>query len=157
MTRPAAVPDPQAAPLRYPPTARSLPIALLRAREAVMGPIRVMLADAGVTEAQWRVLRVLDESGPMAPSAVARAACLQPPSATRIIQTLVEKGMAARLPDGQDRRRQLVSLLPPGRAVILANLAESRRIAAEVERRLGTERHALLLDLLATLDALNEG
>jgi hypothetical protein len=33
---------------RFPPTGRSLPIALLRAREKVMGPIRLMLADAGV-------------------------------------------------------------------------------------------------------------
>ena len=38
-------------------TTRSLPIALLRARERVMQPIRSILAKAEVTEAQWRVLR----------------------------------------------------------------------------------------------------
>ena len=36
-----------------------LPIALMRAREQVMAPIRNMLADSGITEQQWRVLRVL--------------------------------------------------------------------------------------------------
>lgn len=146
---------PTAEGLRYPPTARSLPIALMRARERVMVPIRVMLADAGVTEAQWRVLRVLDESGPMTLSAIAEAACLQAPSTTRIIQTLVEKGMVARLQDSGDRRRQMVSLLPDGRAVILTHLTESRRIAQEVERRLGPERHAQLLDLLDALTSLD--
>ncbi len=42
-------------------TNRSLPIALLRARETVMGPIRDMLATSGVNEQKWRVLRVLQE------------------------------------------------------------------------------------------------
>ena len=46
-----------------PATSRSLPIALLRAREAVMGNFRPMLADFDVTEQQWRVMRVLSEAG----------------------------------------------------------------------------------------------
>ena len=50
-----------ATPLRR--TNRSLPIALLRARETVMGPVREMLAGTPVNEQKWRVLRVLDESG----------------------------------------------------------------------------------------------
>ena len=44
-------------PLRR--TGRSLPIALLRARETVMGPIRDMLTTSGVNEQKWRVLRVV--------------------------------------------------------------------------------------------------
>lgn len=154
---PAEAPDAAPAAEALPPTARSLPIALLRAREKVMGQIRVMLAGAGVTEAQWRVLRVLDESGPMTLSGVAGAACLQAPSATRIIQALVGKGMVARLQDAGDRRRQVVSLRPAGRAVIRANVAQSRRIAQEVERRLGAARHAALLDLLEALERLDLG
>ncbi|WP_457772918.1 hypothetical protein [Phycobium rhodophyticola] len=46
-----------------PETTRSLPIAMLRARETMMAPIRHMLQKAGVTEQQWRVLRVLAERG----------------------------------------------------------------------------------------------
>ncbi len=37
----------------------SLPMALLRAREAVMRRFRPGLRDHGVTEQQWRVLRAL--------------------------------------------------------------------------------------------------
>ncbi|MGO7998126.1 hypothetical protein ACC734_37775, partial [Rhizobium ruizarguesonis] len=44
-------------------TRRSLPIALLRAREAVMGHFRPMLALHDVTEQQWRVIRILAEAG----------------------------------------------------------------------------------------------
>ena len=43
-------------------TDRSLPIALLRAREAVMEPVRDMLAASGLSEQKWRVLRVVDEA-----------------------------------------------------------------------------------------------
>ncbi len=42
-------------------TDRSLPIALLRAREAVMAPIRDMLADAGVTARTQRFVPTQSE------------------------------------------------------------------------------------------------
>ena len=48
-----------------PSTGRSLPIALIRARVGVMSPIRDMLSETGITEQQWRVLRVLAEFGRM--------------------------------------------------------------------------------------------
>ena len=43
----------------------TLPTALLRARETIMSPIRVMLAESDVNEQEWRVLRVLEEAGPV--------------------------------------------------------------------------------------------
>ena len=42
-------------------TRRSLPMALLRARETVMARFRPMLAENDINEQQWRVLRVLDQ------------------------------------------------------------------------------------------------
>ena len=49
------------------PTDRSLPIALLRAREKVMEPVREILAHSNISEQKWRVLRVVDEAGPVEP------------------------------------------------------------------------------------------
>jgi homoprotocatechuate degradation regulator HpaR len=143
------------ADLRYPPTGRSLPIALLRARERVMGPIREMLADAEVTEQQWRVLRVLDEYGPLPISAVGDLACLQPSSLSRIVQTLVEKGLVQRLRDEADRRRQTISPTAAGAAIIYANIEESRRITTAFEERLGRDKHRQLLDLLDELNRVD--
>jgi homoprotocatechuate degradation regulator HpaR len=96
--------------LTAPLTNRSLPIALLRAREKVMGPIRAMLSDVGVTEQQWRVLRVLDERGPLDPTEIADRSVLLLPSLTRILQTLVAKGLVSRSPHPTDRRKQVVSI-----------------------------------------------
>ena len=139
-----------------PLTSRSLPIALLRAREKVMGPIRGVLADAGVTEQQWRVLRVLKEEGPQEPTQIAERACLLLPSLTRILKKLEDKGLIARRPDLKDRRRQIIEISNGGRAIIRANLAAILEQAAHTRKLLGAKRHEMLLDLLAELHELDE-
>ena len=135
-----------------PPTDRSLPIALLRARERVMGPIREMLSDVDITEQQWRVLRVLAESGPMEPTRIAEEACLLLPSLTRILQKLDEKGLIAREPDETDRRKQVVQITPKGEQLIEENLATSVKLMQQVRNRMGPDRFEQLLDLLNELD-----
>lgn len=137
-----------------PQTNRSLPIALLRAREKVMGPIRTMLSDVGVTEQQWRVLRVLDERGPLDPTEIADRSVLLLPSLTRILQTLVAKGLVTRAPHKTDRRKQVVTITDAGRQLIAENMQESQRLTAWLRDRFGAEKLDQLLDLLNELDAL---
>ncbi|WP_319824747.1 homoprotocatechuate degradation operon regulator HpaR [Thalassovita sp.] len=137
-----------------PETNRSLPIALLRAREKVMGPIRTMLTDVGVTEQQWRVLRVLNERGTLDPTEIAERSCLLLPSLTRILQTLESKAYITRAPHPTDRRKQLVTITGAGRQLILDNLQESRRLNAWLKESFGVEKLNALLDLLNELDAL---
>lgn len=142
------IPLPRRALLR---TDRSLPIALLRAREAVMAPIREMLADAGVTEQQWRVLRVLEESGPLDSARAAEMSSLLAPSLSRIVQTLTAKGLVLRTSPESDRRRQMLEISLDGSALLARYRDEALRLARRNEERLGTERLELLLDLLAEL------
>ena len=121
-----------------------------------MWPIRGMLADAGVTEQQWRVLRVLDEDGPMDPTSIAERAVLLLPSLTRILQKLEDKQFVTRERDEADRRRQIIRVTEAGRHVIDANMETSRQILADLKERLGEERHDVLIDLLNDLTALDE-
>ncbi|WP_171234691.1 homoprotocatechuate degradation operon regulator HpaR [Ruegeria sp. HKCCA6837] len=137
-----------------PLTSRSLPIALLRAREKVMGPIRAMLADAGVTEQQWRVLRVLNEEGPLEPTHIADRACLLLPSLTRILQKLEQSGLISRRSHPADRRRQIIEITTNGTQIIRANLPVSIAQAERIRSQLGPEKHELLLDLLNDLKNL---
>lgn len=137
-----------------PETNRSLPIALLRAREKVMGPIRAMLADVGVTEQQWRVLRVLAERGTLDATEIADRSCLLMPSLTRILQTLTAKGLISRAPHPTDKRRQLVTITAQGRQLIADNLQESQRLNAWLRESFGEAKLNALLDLLNELDAL---
>ncbi|MDJ0626992.1 MAG: homoprotocatechuate degradation operon regulator HpaR [Rhodobacter sp.] len=134
-------------------TSRSLPIALLRARERVMGPIRPMLNQAGVTEQQWRVLRVLDESGPSDVTEIGRQACLLMPSLTRMLQVMERKGLTIRGNHPDDRRKTLIEITAAGHRLIADNLEETNRIFVELEAKFGTERIETLLDLLNELTA----
>lgn len=136
-------------PLRK--TTRSLPIALLRARETVMGPVREMLATSGVNEQKWRVLRVLDEGGALDQSLLAERAVLQLPSLTRILQAMQDQGLVTRAPDPADRRRSIVTITPAGRAVIDTHADASAALFARLEAAYGHDRLEQLLDLLEDL------
>lgn len=138
-----------------PPTSRSLPIVLLRAREQVMVPIRTMLSDVGITEQQWRVLRVLDEFGPSDPTRIADASSLLLPSLTRILQKLDSKCLIDRSTDPIDRRRQVVRITPKGEKLIAENRETSVQLTRIVEDRLGQDKYNQLLDLLNELSKLD--
>lgn len=132
-------------------TSRALPIALLRARETVMGQIRPMLSDAGVTEQQWRVLRVLVEDGPMDPTDIADRSCLLLPSLTRILKYLEECDLVSRSKHETDGRRFVVEITAKGRDLIRDNAPTSNRIYADIEAAFGTDKMDELLDLLDEL------
>ncbi|WP_264211537.1 homoprotocatechuate degradation operon regulator HpaR [Leisingera thetidis] len=138
-----------------PATDRSLPIALLRARERVMGPIRALLSGADLTEQQWRVLRVVQESGPIDPTQIADKACLLLPSLTRILQKLEEKQLISRARDQEDRRRQVVRITAGGERVIADNIDASLALMDRTRARMGPERYEALLDLLNELDQID--
>lgn len=110
-----------------------------------------MLSDVGITEQQWRVLRVLEESGPQEPTRIAERACLLLPSLTRILHKLEEKNLILRERDMQDKRRQIVQITGAGEEVIAANLAKSIAKLEEIRTRMGAARYDALLDLLNDL------
>ncbi|MBL6638410.1 MAG: homoprotocatechuate degradation operon regulator HpaR [Planktomarina sp.] len=138
--------------LQLPSTRRSLPIALMRSREKVMAPIRDMLRASGLTEQQWRVLRILSEFGPQDLTEIARQACLLMPSLSRMIRSLADNGLVIRASDAKDRRRQTVVISPAGQQLIDDNLVQATQIAANYRDQLGAERYELLLDLLTELE-----
>ena len=138
--------------LQLPSTRRSLPIALMRSREKVMAPIRDMLRASGLTEQQWRVLRILSEFGPQDLTEIARQACLLMPSLSRIIRSLAQNGLVTRASNTKDRRRQTVVISTAGQHLIDDNLVQATQIAANYRNQLGAARYELLLDLLTELE-----
>jgi homoprotocatechuate degradation regulator HpaR len=128
-----------------------LPIALLRARETVMGPIREMLAETGISEQKWRVLRVLNEAGPMEQTALARGACLLLPSLTRMLRAMEAEGLIKRSEDSEDRRKSIVAISEDGAELLHSHAADSARIIAQIEARFDGDQLDQLLDLLQLL------
>ena len=121
-----------------------------------MGPIREMLAQSGINEQKWRVLRVLDEEGPMEQTALAARACLLLSSLTRILKTMEGEGLLTRASDPGDRRKSIVTVTGKGRALILEHLPEAEAIFAALTARYGPERMEELLDLLQELHGLQD-
>ena len=129
-------------------TDRALPLALLRARETVMSPIRGVLKAHDVTDQQWRVLRVLHENGVMDAKELAKSACVLAPSLTRIIKHLEQQNMLTRCADGKDGRRVLLDILPSGAELIESVTPEVQVIYQGLNDKYGAQKMSDLLDLL---------
>lgn len=128
---------------------------LLKAREIVMNPIRPVLWNAGVTEQQWRVLRVLKDEGSVDPSRLAQSALLRASSVTRILKELEERGLIVRGVDVRDGRRFIVTISAAGKRLVEETVTHTLVILNEYEDRFGKERlDALLAELQAFIDAI---
>lgn len=136
---------------KLPPTSRSLPISLIRAREGIMPPIREMLAESGITEQQWRVLRVLAEYGPQDTTTLANRASLLLPSLTRIAKNMNHNGLITLSRDHEDRRRQTIAITAAGVKIVDDNRANTAKIVREMKAKLGADNYEALLDLLSLL------
>ncbi len=137
------------------PYRQSLAGTLLAAREAVMAPIRPMLNEAGVTEQQWRVLRVLDGAGPMDLKRLAESALLFGPSLSRIIKDLADRGLVLRRNNPKDGRGSIVSVTAPGRSLIQGTARRTLRQLDSYALEFGDERlKKLISELQAFTDAI---
>ena len=141
-----------ATPLRR--TNRSLPIALLRARETVMGPVREMLAGTPVNEQKWRVLRVLEEGGAQDQNTIAQKACLLLPSLTRILRAMEQDHLVSRSEDPDDRRRSIVQIEAAGRAILQERGEQAAALVTQLRGKYGEAKFEQLLDLLEDLQAV---
>jgi homoprotocatechuate degradation regulator HpaR len=131
---------------------RSLPMDLLRAREAVMRRFRPALRDHGVTEQQWRILRALAHAGPLEVSELAEATCLLAPSLSRILPDMEARHLIARRQADTDLRRSVISLERDGLRLIATHAPQSEAIYEDITRRFGAERLAQLFALLHELE-----
>ena len=135
----------------------SLPMELLRAREAIMRRFRPILGDHDVTEQQWRVLRALaDADGSMTVGELIDETFLLGPSLSRMLVTLDDRGLISRSADRGDARRSQVAISRSGRRLVAAIAPHSERVYAEIGAQLGPADMELLYDLLRRTAAIKE-
>ena len=134
---------------------RNLPRLLLQAREAVMMHTRPSLREHGLSDQQWRVLRVLGEHANRPDAAegvetgrVAREAFLLGPSLTGVLTRMARDGLIERSRCPQDARRTVVRATPLGLSKV-AKLSEAIEAHyAWMESELGKQKLAQLYQLL---------
>ena len=131
---------------------RSLPMSLLRAREAVMRQFRPSLRNHGLTEQQWRILRALTAVEAIEVTELARVAFLLGPSLSRILRDLEARQLIERRTAKADLRRAVVSISAKGLKLIEAVAPTSEAIYAEITNRFGARKLAELQDMLGVLE-----
>ena len=130
---------------------RSLPMALLKAREAVMKTFVPSLREHDLSPQQWRVIRALVDEDGLAASELAERCYLLTPSLSRILQNLEGRGLLKRRSVPGDQRRAAVHVTTAGRRIYerIAPLSEPRY--AHITERFGYGKLELLYELLEEL------
>lgn len=146
----SAVPASGRLPMRE--FSRSLPMSLLRAREAVMRQFRPSLRNHGLTEQQWRILRALTAVETVEVTELAHMAFLLGPSLSRILRDLEARKLVERKAAEADQRRAVVSISAEGLKLIAAVAPTSEAIYAEITRRFGARRLSELQEMLSALE-----
>jgi len=132
---------------------RSLPMLLLRSREAVMRHFRPLLRAHGLSEQQWRILRALTSVDAIEVTELANNAFLLGPSLSRMLRDLEMRKLVTRKLAKDDQRRNMVSITAKGLKLIETVAPFSEAIYAEITRRTGGTRLAELQELLRELEA----
>ncbi|MCD6664755.1 MAG: homoprotocatechuate degradation operon regulator HpaR [Hydrogenophaga sp.] len=139
---------------------RNLPRLLLEAREAVMQHTRPSLREHGLSDQQWRVLRVLGEHAAdpagVETGRVAREALLLGPSLTGVLTRMERDGLITRNRCPLDARRTVVRATPAGLTLVRTLSQTIEAHYQWMESQLGKERLAqlyALLDDVISLDA----
>lgn len=131
---------------------RSLPMSLLRAREAVMRQFRPSLRRYGLTEQQWRILRALAAIEAIEVTELARTAFLLGPSLSRILRDLDARGLIERKTAKTDLRRGVISISEKGIKLMEVVAPSSEAIYAAITRHYGASKLAELQDMLGALE-----
>jgi len=134
---------------------RNLPLLLLQARERVIAHFRPILNANGITEQQWRIVRVLLEVPSLEPREIGELCRISSPSMAGVLTRMQELGLVTRRRVRRDQRRVRVALTPRARALAARMAPLINATYRRIEQLLGgefRERFEQMLDeLLATL------
>ena len=130
---------------------RNLPHLMLRARDALMAHFRPLLAEQGLTEQQWRILREVLEQGPLEPRQLCEACSISSPSIVGVLARMEETGLVTRERMAHDQRRVRVSLTPKSRRLAQKLVPQIEQRYQALERALGLQAIQQVYDALDAL------
>ncbi len=117
----------------------SLTLTLLQAREAAMSFFRPSLNQHGLTEQQWRVIRILRQQGEMESYQLANQACILRPSMTGVLARLERDGIVRRWKAPKDQRRVYVNLTEKGQQCFVSMSGDMEKNYQRIQERFGEE------------------
>lgn len=130
---------------------RSLPMQLLKAREAVMKSFLPHLRAHNLSAQQWRVLRALFDTEGLELSEVSRRCYLLMPSLSRIVQNLEKRALLSRRAHPSDQRCSIIVLTTEGELLVTQMMPESEARYQQITEQFGYGKLELLSELLDEL------
>lgn len=109
------------------------------------------LASAGLSGAQYLMLRYLTESGPTNPTVLAEAFGVSLSSITNTVKRMVRDGLVRRYEDETNRRYVLVEVTDKGRQLLEQTETERRRILRAIFGKLSNEELNMFTELVQKL------
>jgi DNA-binding MarR family transcriptional regulator len=139
--------------LSAPPNDEPLVDAVLSASRVLVAIAARSLADVGeeVTLTQYRSLVVLASRGPQGVAALAEAVAVSSPTASRMCERLVKKGLVTRRADRRDRRQVRIALSPAGRRLVDTVTSRRRAEIEELVASIPTETRGQVVTALGHL------
>lgn len=116
--------------------------------------MRHLRADSSLSLAELSALGTLARCGALTPGELARKEHVQPPSMTRIITLLQERGLVRLAPHAEDRRQKVVTATDEAEAMLEASRAEKNAWLAELVTQLDEEEWATLREAAPVLHKL---
>jgi DNA-binding MarR family transcriptional regulator len=118
--------------------------------------LRFERPDMGLTLTQISALGTIDRHGPMTPREVADHERVQPPSMTRVLAVLEQRGLIVRIAHPSDGRQQLVSMAPAGRDLLREDRRRREAWLALRLAELTTEERAVLRAAMPIIDRITQ-
>ena len=134
----------------------SINISLIQAREALMTQFRPILNNAGITDQQWRIIRLLAENGTLDFQDLANQACILRPSLTGILTRLEKVGYVVRLKPSNDQRRVYLMLTGEGEKLHRTTCDQVDARYDVIESVLSKDKLKQLQSLLGELSAIGQ-
>ncbi|MFL2840229.1 MAG: homoprotocatechuate degradation operon regulator HpaR [Pseudohongiellaceae bacterium] len=130
---------------------KSLPMSLLRAREAVMKKFIPTLKKYELSPQQWRVIRFLEQEDGLEMTELAERCFLMVPSMSRISKNLEARGLIVRKTVANDQRRSELFLSTSGRKLYTKIAPKSAERYKHITQQFGEKKMKLLYKLLDEL------
>jgi len=130
----------------------SLPMLLNRSLDAIMPPYRDLFQEFGVTEQQWRVLRVLWEQKHLTSAQISSLTLLPSPSLVGILDRLERKDLVKRLRSTSDRREINITITNLGRELQSKVMPKVKLIQDQTREKLSPTEWKQINNILKKLD-----
>jgi DNA-binding MarR family transcriptional regulator len=132
-----------------------LPALLAQASHLISSEFHQVVKTHRMTVSEWRVLSTLAGGKALSTSHLAEVSLTKGPTATRLLDRLVERDLVQRLSDSTDRRLTLIRITPKGQKTVSRLIALAREHEQRVLEPFGLEQAEQLKTVLRRLIQLH--